>query len=270
MHIDNTMNIHIQQLQKAEIFTGLFQHVKAFTDHINIMFEKDRMYIQTMDSAHVSIIEMELPASWFDTYEHKQPGTLTIGISSTILFKVLASREKTQSINIQCDAGGDILMIHFDSENKAEFAKHFELPLMDLDTELMGIPAIEHQAEFTLSAPHFANLITQLQMFGDTMEIECNEEKIMLSANSPDHGKMFVEIKIDDLTTFIIDEGGKINLSFSLQYLHNICLYHKLAKEIELKLSAAYPIQIIYDLGGEHGQNAKIKFYLAPKINDEE
>lgn len=264
------MNIHIQQLPKAEIFTGLFQHVKAFTDHINIMFEKDRMYIQTMDSAHVSIIEMELPASWFDAYEHKQPGTLTIGISSSILYRVLASREKTQSINITCDSGGDILMIHFDSENKAEFAKHFELPLMEIDTDLMAIPVITHQAEFTLSSPHFASIITQLQMFGDTMDIECGEEKIMLTANSPDQGKMFVEIKIDDLTTFIIDEGGKLKLSYSLQYLHNICLYHKLAKEIEIKLSEAYPIQIIYDLGGEHGNNARIKFYLAPKINDEE
>ena len=264
------MNINIQQLQKAEIFTGLFQHVKAFTDHINIMFEKDRMYIQTMDSAHVSIIEMELPASWFDAYEHKQPGTLTIGISSSMLYRVLASREKTQSITIACDSGGDILMLNFDSENKAEFAKHFELPLMEIDTDLMAIPEITHQAEFILSSPHFASIITQLQMFGDNMDIECGEEKIMLTANSPDQGKMFVEIKIDDLTTFIIDEGGKLKLSYSLQYLHNICLYHKLAKEIEIKLSAAYPIQIIYDLGGEHGNNAKIKFYLAPKINDEE
>lgn len=264
------MNIQIQKLQKAEIFTGLFQHVKAFTDHINIMFEKDRMYIQTMDSAHVSIIEMELPASWFDAYEHKQPGTLTIGISSSMLYRVLASREKTQSITIACDSGGDILMINFDSENKAEFAKHFELPLMEIDTDLMAIPEITHQAEFILSAPHFASIITQLQMFGDNMDIECGEEKIMLTANSPDQGKMFVEIKIDDLTTFIIDEGGKLKLSYSLQYLHNICLYHKLAKEIEIKLSADYPIQIIYDLGGEHGNNAKIKFYLAPKINDEE
>jgi proliferating cell nuclear antigen len=264
------MNIQIQQLQKAEIFTGLFQHVKAFTDHINIMFEKDRMYIQTMDSAHVSIIEMELPASWFDAYELKQPGTLTIGISSSMLYRVLASREKTQSITIACDSGGDILMLNFDSENKAEFAKHFELPLMEIDTDLMAIPEITHQAEFILSSPHFASIITQLQMFGDNMDIECGEEKIMLTANSPDQGKMFVEIKIDDLTTFIIDEGGKLKLSYSLQYLHNICLYHKLAKEIEIKLSAAYPIQIIYDLGGEHGNNAKIKFYLAPKINDEE
>ena len=107
-------------------------------------------------------------------------------------------------------------------------------------------------------------------MFGDTMDIECNEDRIMLNSHSQDHGKMFVEIKIDDLATFIIDEGGRLNLSFSLQYLHNICLYNKLAKEIEIKISEAYPIQIIYDLGGETDRTAKIKFYLAPKIKDDE
>jgi hypothetical protein len=107
-------------------------------------------------------------------------------------------------------------------------------------------------------------------MFGDTMEIQCSEEKILLVSHSPENGKMFVEIKIDDLTTFIIDEGGRLNLSFSLQYLHNICLYNKLAKEIEIKISEAYPIQIIYDLGGETDRTAKIKFYLAPKIQDDE
>jgi hypothetical protein len=52
--------------------------------------------------------------------------------------------------------------------------------------------------------------------------------------------------------------------------LHNICLYNKLAKEIEIKLSDSYPIQIVYDLGGEHGYNGKIKFFLAPKIKDDE
>jgi hypothetical protein len=41
-----------------------------------------------------------------------------------------------------------------------------------------------------------------------------------------------------------------------------------LAKEIEIKISEAYPIQIIYDLGGEMDRTAKIKFYLAPKLDD--
>jgi hypothetical protein len=43
-----------------------------------------------------------------------------------------------------------------------------------------------------------------------------------------------------------------------------------LAKEIEIKISDANPIQIIYDLGGINDQTAKIKFFLAPKVKDDE
>jgi proliferating cell nuclear antigen len=266
------MNISIQQIQKAECFANIFQHIKSFTENINILFEKDRMYMQTMDSARVSIIEIILPATWFDVYEHKSATTITLGINATMLFKILNSREKTQCINIVYNTNdGDHLDIHFTSENKDEFDKRFEVPLMDIDMELLGIPEIEHQAEFTVSSYHFSTIIHQLQMFGDTMDISCTEEKIMLSSHSADHGKMFVEIKIDDLSSFIIDENGSMNLSFSLNYLHNICLYNKIAKEIEVKLAANYPIQIIYDLGtGLNGEKAEIKFYLAPKINEED
>jgi len=271
IYIHNKMNICIQQIQKAEIFTGLFQHVKAFTEHINIMFEKDRMYIQTMDSAHVSIIEMILPSGWFDAYENKTPSTINIGVNSTILFKILNSREKTQSIRIEYNEQDcDKLYIYFNSDNKLEFDKRFELPLMEIDTELMSIPDIEHQAEFTVCSQHFSSIINQLQMFGDCMNIECSEEKIMLSSNSQDQGKMMVEIKIEDLTSFIIDENGSLNLTFSLNYLHNICLYNKIAKEVEIKLTPNYPLQIIYNLGTiTGGESAEIKFYLAPKMDDE-
>ena len=268
----HTMNITIQQIQKADVFAGIFQHIKVFTEQVNILFEKDRMYMQTMDGARVSIIEMELPSAWFDSYEHNSPSTITLGVNATILFRVLNSREKTQSIRIIYGENGctDRLHIHFTSDNKAEFDKFFDIPLIDLDTDILGIPEIEYQAEFALSSPHFSSVINQLQMFGDTLDIECNENKIMLGSTSLDSGKMHVEIKIDDLNTFVIDEDKNINVSFSLQYLHNICLYNKLAKEIEIKLSDSYPIQIVYDLGGEQGNNGKIKFFLAPKIKDDE
>jgi len=267
------MNIVIQQIQKADVFAGIFQHIKVFTEQVNILFEKERMYMQTMDGARVSIIEMELPYQWFDVYEHKSATTITLGVNATILYRVLNSREKTQSIRITYggeNGSCDKLHIHFTSDNRAEFDKFFEIPLIDLDTDILGIPEIECEAEFALSSPHFSSVINQLQMFGDTMDIECNENKIMLGSTSLESGKMHVEIKIDDLNTFAINEGGNLNVSFSLQYLHNICLYNKLAKEIEIKLSESYPIQIIYDLGGEHGHNGKIKFFLAPKIKDDE
>jgi proliferating cell nuclear antigen len=128
----------------------------------------------------------------------------------------------------------------------------------------MTIPPIEYVAEFTVPSGVFSGLINQLKMFGDSMDITCSEEKIVLFSNSPDSGKMSVEMDIDDLTSFSINEGEELNLSFSLNFLHNICSFNKLAKEMEIKLANDYPLAIVYDLNGE----GFMKFYLAPKIDD--
>lgn len=276
------MNISITNPQKAEQFAMLFQHVKAFTDHINVVFGKDRMFVQCMDTSHVSIMELYLPATWFCQYTHEFDDAITLGVSSSMLYKILNSREKTQVIEIAyTQEENDKLFVRMRNPegtpaNKTDFEKHFEIPLMDIDSETMDIPAIDHQAEITISSYHFASIVNQLKMFGDTMDIQCSEEKIMLGSNSHENGKMFVEIKIDDLSCFIIDEGKELSLAFSLTYLHNICLYNKIAKEVDIKFSSNYPMKMTYFLDplaeghDERPENsAKLSFYLAPKIADE-
>ena len=274
------MNIVINNLQKAETFAAIFQHIKLMTDNINIMFEKDRMYVQSMDSARVSIFEINIPCSWFDEYSHTTDRNISIGINSSILFKILNARDKNQVMRIDYDLEEeDKLFIHFSllgqattttnsvsskiGDNTSTFDKHFEVPLVDIESELLAIPTVDYSVEMALPSTYFANIVNQLKMFGDTMEIQCSEEKIVLYATSVENGKMCVEIKIDDLTSFSIVEGEELKLAFSLMYLHNICMYNKLAKDIELKFSANYPMRIDYDLG----DGAKILYFLAPKMD---
>jgi proliferating cell nuclear antigen len=263
------MNIIINNIQKAECFAAIFQHIKLMTDNINMMFEKDRLYVQSMDSARVSIFEIIIPSTWFDVYTVETQ--VNLGLNSAILYKILNARDKQQSMQIEYDPDNDDkLSIHYTSPDTSElnkdncFDKHFELPLVDIETELLAIVELDYQAEISFPSTYFASIINQLKMFGDTMEIECSEEKIVLYATSVESGKMCVEIKIDDLTAFSILEGEEMKLSFSLMYLHNICMYNKLAKDIELKISTNYPMRIDYDLG----EGAKIVYFLAPKMSD--
>lgn len=261
------MDLIINNNARAEIFSILFQHIKVFSEHVNIIFEEGQMFIQCLDSSRVSIMEIRLPKDWFDTYSQGHGSSITIGLNSNTLFRILNARDKTQNIVIHYDlTDNDKLFIHFTSEAKKDFDKHFELPLIELENDAMEIPPIEYQAEITLSSQHFAGIVGELKMFGDTIDIQCSEDKIMLVSKSQDQGKMFVEIKIDDVSSFSIDEGAQLELSYSLAYLHNICLYHKITKEVELKFSSEYPMQVAYQLG--HPQ-ANVLFYLAPKINED-
>ena len=261
------MNVIIRNPQKSDIFASLFQHIRLFTEHINIMFETDKVYFQSMDSAKVSVFELTLPSTWFDVYEHTNGAAIPIGISSSLLFKILNTRDKAQETIIRYDTdNSDKLYIGFTCDNKAIFDKNFEIPLMDLEYELMHIPAMDTQAELSISAINFSNIINQLKLFGDTLEIECNEENVILHSVSQDCGKMQVEISIDELTAYAINEGEVVKLSFSLIILHNICMYSKISKNMDIHLVENYPMKLTYNLGSD---DANLVFYLAPKISDD-
>jgi proliferating cell nuclear antigen PCNA len=273
------MDLVLYPSPKADTFAAVFQHIRLFCDHINLSFEPGRLYMQCMDNAHVAILELDLPAEWFDRYE-LAAGAITFGINAGFLYRILAAREKTQQMHlVYSEADNDVLRVHLTSESNknTSFDKHFEIPLISIESETMEIPAIEYAAEMSISSSHFAGIINQLKMFGDTMEIQCSEDKIMLASNSQDQGKMYVEINIDDVSAFAIEEGSQLNLSFSLTYLHHICMYNKLAKEVELKFSESYPMQIVYVLAKDatteqneesESKDARLLFYLAPKIAD--
>ena len=59
------MDIQILNPSTAECFTNLFQHIKLFTEYVNINLLKEKLYLQTMDSSRVSIVEIFLPYNWF-------------------------------------------------------------------------------------------------------------------------------------------------------------------------------------------------------------
>jgi proliferating cell nuclear antigen PCNA len=267
------MEICIDNNAKCELFTSVFQNIRPFTDHVSIAFSSTGVYLQTMDAARVSIIELNIPNTWFDKYEFSKAGDIVLGISVNIFFKILNAREKTQTIQIiynndEKTGSNDILSLHFTSNDKTIFDKHFQCPLLEIESELMQIPEIEYAAEFSLPSSMFATLLHQLKTFGDSLDILCTEENIILSSNSTENGKMSVEIKIDDLSAFSINENEQIQLSYSLTQLHNISLFHKISKEVTIGLCDQYPMSIQYPFTEDN--SGCLRAYLAPKMSDDE
>ena len=273
------MNIVIKSRENTRIFTGLFQNIKLFCENINLMFDADRLYAQGMDSSHISIFEVSIPKAWFDEYSYTSAETsIVMGINVSLLFRILNMREDTHEIHLNyTEDSCDKLFINLlnPAQSKSAFDKHFEIPLMEIETELMAIPEIDYQAEFSLASSNFANLIGQLKQFGADLQIKCSEEEIRLISNSSDSGNMSVVVPIDDLTLFAINEGETLNLSFSLAHFHNICAFHKVSGTINLKISDNYPLKATYVLelskyeDDEVSKMAHIMVFLAPRITDE-
>ena len=99
-----------------------------------------------------------------------------------------------------------------------------------------------------------------MSSFGDDINIKCTDEGIDLISNGV-MGEMLVNIPIDDLSEYSINEGDDIDLNYSLVYIHKMCITNKLSNEIQFCISKEFPMKLKYDLG----DSSSIEFYIAPK-----
>lgn len=255
------MHLIIEDTQKAEIFSQLFQPIKSFTESINIHFKTDEVFVQCMDGGMIMIVVFSIPASWFSVYEIDQPET--IGITTAMLSKVLSIKDKSQSIEWDTSIDEDHLFVKFPTNNMM-FEKTFNIPLIQLESDLLEIPEMDYSADFSLTSVVFSSMIQQLKQFGESMHIDCTEEYIELIAESVEFGKMKTHIPIQDLDEYSIEEGKSITGSFALKNLSLICMYQKISKMMDVSISDSYPLRI----RSKVDDNLNIYFYIAPRIED--
>jgi proliferating cell nuclear antigen len=256
----NTMLLSITEKTKRDIFISLFQLLKAASSTVTIIFLEDHAYIQGMDSSHVCLFDAKIYNTWFDKYEICENDLKNICLNSQILHSILSMAQEQDSVTLHYEGDADSLEIDL-TNAKGEFNKYFKIPLIDMESDLLEIPSVEYDVEFSIKAKKMNELISQLATFGDVINIKCTEEKIDLISKG-DGGEMLVNIPIDDLSEFSISEGQVIDISYSLNYINKMCITTKLSPEIEWSISADIPLKIKYDLG----DNSSIMFFIAPKI----
>ena len=234
--------------------------MKAASTSITIIFLEDHAYIQGMDSSHVCLFDARIYNVWFDKYEIQGDDLKNICVNSQILYNILSMSQEQDYITLHYEGAADSIEIDL-TNAKGEFNKYFKVPLIDMESDLLEIPNVDYDVEFSIKAKKMNELISQLATFGDVIDIKCSEDKIDLISKG-DGGEMLVNIPINDLSEFSISEGQIIDISYSLNYINKMCITTKLASEIEMSISDNMPLRIKYDLGN----NSSVIFFLAPKV----
>lgn len=260
------MHLSISDKSKKDIFISIFQLLKACSSAITIYFNSDHIYIQGMDKSHICLFEIKIFSSWFNSYEVVE-NNVSICLCTQFFYNILSLNEERHTIYLHCDSVEELDSLSIDlivKETKGEYNKYFKMPLCELEDNLLSINLGEYDAEFSISSKKIGDIISQLTIFGNIMNVKCSEEKIELISNGI-NGEMLVKIPIDDLNEFSIVENETIDVSYSLNYIHKMCITTKLSNEIKFSVSAEKPLKIMYDLG----ENNFVHFFIAPKINDE-
>jgi proliferating cell nuclear antigen len=276
------MRLSIENKSKMEMFVALFQLLKNWGSYLNLHFEKTRLYIQSMDKSHVCLSSITISSQWFSSYQIEDATNISLDSTNFAIMMSYALKHNKMEINFEDDVDPDKLFINLSSnsdtmlvepnvkskgkkvkEVQNKFDHFFELGLIDVEQDTLGIPEVEYDVDFTMKSENFVELIGELMVFGSNLNIICSEEVLEFNA-SGDTGKLKVNIPIDDLNEYAIAEGEIVDISYSLNHIGKMCLSTKLGQNVSLSISSEYPMAIKYDLGDD----SSVAFYIAPKIAD--
>lgn len=247
------MKFSIHSTTLAKRFTNVFTNLSNLSDSVVLYFKEDGLYIQGMDSSHVSLYEAKFHKDWFSTYKVDENDTQQIAISLEYFKKVLSTRGDNQLIYIEYNgATPDTLTIIFRSmvKDSKEFPREYEMMLMDIDTETVVIPDEEQSVQFYVDTKTFSSLIKQLSMFDESVNIRCSEEEIKFSSKGID-GSMNVNLFDNDkdyVDEFMIDEDYKLNIRFALRYFEHFCAFQKVSHRVRLSFTNDFPVEMFYSL----------------------
>ncbi|ORZ20367.1 proliferating cell nuclear antigen [Absidia repens] len=254
------------RLNEAKLLKAVLEAIKELVSECNFDCNDSGIALQAMDNSHVALVAMMLRSDGFDPYRCDR--NLPLGINLTSLNKILKCARPTDITTLKANDNGDVLSLVFEGKDSDKISE-YDLKLMDIDSEHLGIPDTSYDAVVHMSSVRFQETVRDLQQISDSVVIECTKEGIKFSCEG-EVGKGGVTLKAggsvdNEADATVIELQTSVTMTFSIKYLVNFTKATPLSNRVSLNLSNEVPLLVEYKLG----DLGHVRYYLAPKIGEE-
>lgn len=288
------------QVQLASLWKRLVECVNGLVNEANFDCSPGGLSIQAMDSSHVALVHLLLRDDCFVKYQCERNSILGLNLAS--LSKILKIVDGGDSLSLRHDDDSDVVTLTSENTEKTRRCE-YQLKLLDIEAESMGIPEMDYRTTVTLSAAEFAKIVRDMQVFGDTVTIAIQKEGVRFSS-SGDIGQGYTYLQAAGISDYSTkseikselkaemnddDEdaplsrkyGGKgeangsaigvevqmedpITLSFALRFMGIFAKGSTLSERVTLKFAKDSPCMVEYGIDNV----GYLRYYLAPKVDE--
>ncbi|GAA5834702.1 hypothetical protein JCM11251_003637 [Rhodosporidiobolus azoricus] len=182
------------RLESAELLKKILDAVKELVTDANFDCTDEGIKLQAMDNSHVALVSLNLAKSGFEKYRCDRD--MSLGMSLASLQKIVKCAGNNDTITLRADESVDVLALLFEAK-KVDRTGEYEMKLMDIDQEHLGIPDTVYDAEISIPSQEFARIIRDLKELGESVKIEVSKEGVRFSADG-DIGTAAVTLKPSD------------------------------------------------------------------------
>ncbi|KAL2383011.1 hypothetical protein RJZ90_002896 [Blastomyces dermatitidis] len=261
---DKLLDTHY--IQFGHIYTSVVDAIKDLVQDCNFDCNDSGIALQAMDNSHVALVSMMLKAEGFSPYRCDR--NVALGINLVSLTKVLRAAQNEDILTLKAEDSPDVINLVFESAQTDRLSE-YDIKLMDIDQEHLAIPDTEYAATVDMPSTEFRRICTDLGNLSESVMIEANKDGVKFSCQG-EIGNGAITLRqhtnVDNPDQNVsIALSEPVSLTFSLKYLMHFCKATGLSTSVRLCLSQEVPLLVEYGLGSGH-----LRFFLAPKIGDEE
>lgn len=139
--------------------------VKDLVQDCNFDCNDSGIALQAMDNSHVALVSMNLTADSFDPYRCDR--NIALGVNLTSLTKVLRAAQPNDMLTLKAEDAPDSLNLVFESPDKDRISE-YDLKLMDIDQEHLGIPETDYAATISMPSAEFRRICTDLMALSES------------------------------------------------------------------------------------------------------
>ncbi|KAG8215723.1 proliferating cell nuclear antigen [Butyriboletus roseoflavus] len=167
------------KLEEAALLKRLLDSIKELVADANFECNEEGINLQAMDNSHVALVAVNLEASGFKKYRCDRPMPLGVNLGS--LTKVLKCAKDDDICVIKASDDADVLNLVYEAKNSDRIAE-YDMKLMDIDSENLGIPDTEYDARVTMPSGEFTRIVRDLSLLGESVRIEVSKEGVRFAS----------------------------------------------------------------------------------------
>ncbi|EKM56375.1 uncharacterized protein PHACADRAFT_253458 [Phanerochaete carnosa HHB-10118-sp] len=167
------------KLSEAGILKRLLDAIKELVADANFECTEEGITLQAMDNSHVALVAVKLNATGFKRYRCDRP--MPLGVNLTSLTKVVKCAKDDDLCTLSAADDADVLSLTYEARNTDRIAE-YEMKLMDIDTDTLGIPDTDYDARVTMPSSEFSRIVRDLSQLGESVRIEVSKEGVRFAS----------------------------------------------------------------------------------------
>src|SRR6201996_7337907 len=166
------------RLEQSRLTFQVVDAIKDLVQDCNFDCNDSGIALQAMDNSHVALVSMMLKSESFSPFRCDR--NIALGINLTSLTKVLRCAQNADILTVKAEDAPDVVNLQFE-DSKTDRLSEYDIKLMDIDQEHLGIPDTEYAATIEMPSAEFQRICRDLIAMSESGQEEASHQTILSS-----------------------------------------------------------------------------------------